>query len=154
MNQSKNGADAVETTRISWYDEAHTILMCDVFKRWTWDEAHKVITELNQWCSTVNHGVYTIYVFGSSANLVPYGGSAIPNIRRLINTEHPNDQLIIFTNAGALVSRLINIAAQVYGLRSIVSKFRFVPNLEAALHEVELHKQGASRPVTHNRRPY
>lgn len=152
MDQSNN--DATQTTRISWYDEERTVLLCEVFKRWTWDEAHKVIKELNDvWCSSVNHGVYTVYVFGPSAALLPYGGSAIPNIRRLINTEHPNDQLIIFANAGALVTRLINIAAQVYGLRSVVSKFRFVPTLDAALREVEMHKMGQSRPVTHSRRP-
>lgn len=130
-----------ENHRISWYDDERTILLCEVTRRWTWEEAYRVVAQMNEWCSTVNHGVYSVYVFGTNANLLPYGSSAISSIRRLINTAHPNDRLVMFANAGTLVSRLIGVAAQVYGLRDIVANFRFPRDLEEALKEIEQHKR-------------
>ena len=146
MDDSRRSPNS-ENYRISWYDDEHTILLCEVTRRWTWEEAYRVVAQMNEWCSTVNHGVYSVYVFGTNANLLPYGSSAISSIRRLINTAHPNDRLVMFANAGTLVSRLIGIASQVYGLRDIVANFRFPRDFEAALQEIEQHKRTESPSV-------
>lgn len=129
---------------ISWYDAEKTILLCAIVERWSWEEAMAVIDQLNAWCSTVNHGVYTIYHFQRNATLLPQGKTAIADVRKLINTEHPNDQLIIFVGASSLVTTLVNIAGQVYGMRQIVARFRFVSSFEEALRVIAQHKQNAS----------
>jgi hypothetical protein len=39
-----------------WYDDAHTILVCDVHDRWTWQDAYDVVQEQIRLMATVNHG--------------------------------------------------------------------------------------------------
>jgi len=126
--------------RISWYDADKTILLCEVTERWSWDETYAVIHEMNRWCSAAQHGVYTIFHFHNKTALLPGGRTAIADIRKLIDNEHPNDQLILFVGASALVTSLVNIAGQVYGMRSILARFRFVYSLEEALLKIERHK--------------
>jgi hypothetical protein len=126
--------------RISWYDAEKTILVCEVTERWSWDETYAVVGEMNRWCSTVQHGVYTIFHFQNKGVLLPGGKTAIADIRKLIDTEHPNDELILFIGASALVNSLVNIAGQVYGMRNILNRFRFVYSMEEALIKIERHK--------------
>jgi hypothetical protein len=126
--------------RIRWYDPEKTILLCEVMERWSWEETHSVIQKMNDTCSTVQHGVYSIFHFQKNASLLPQGKTAIGDVRKLIETEHPNDQLIIFIGASTLVTSLVNIAGQVYGMRNIIARFRFVYSLEEALTAVGQHK--------------
>ncbi|MBZ0287377.1 MAG: hypothetical protein K8I30_07170 [Anaerolineae bacterium] len=130
---------------LSWYDPEKTILLCEVKERWSWDEALAVINQMNDWCSTVQHGVYSVYHFQRNAALLPQGKTAIADVRRLINTEHPNDQLILFVGASSLVTTLVNIAGQVYGMRKIVSRFRFVQTMDEALAAIAQHKSELPR---------
>jgi hypothetical protein len=125
---------------ISWYDAEKTILLCEVKERWSWDEAHALISEMNQWCSTVKHGVYSLFHFQRNASLLPQGKTAISNMRKLISIEHPNDQLLIFIGASTLVATLANIAGQVYGMRKIMARVRFISALDEALNVIEQHK--------------
>lgn len=129
-----------ERFKISWYDEAKTILLCEVTSQWRWEEAHTVIKSMNAECSTVNHGVYSVFNFHTNTSLMPQGGSAIPNIRALINTQHPNDELIIFVGISNMVTTFIGIAGQVYGMRNILAGFRFVHTMDDAFTEITKHK--------------
>jgi hypothetical protein len=125
---------------IAWFDLEHTILICEIKETWTWDEAYIVINEMNDLCSTVNHGVYTIFHFQGTTALFPVGGSAINNIRRLASINSENDELVFFVRSNAMVSRLIKIAGQVYKLAELTGHFRFVQNLEEALVLIQQHK--------------
>lgn len=125
---------------ISWYDPEKTILICEVVERWSWDESYEVILKMNEWLSTVQHGVYSVFHFQRNASLLPQGKTAIADMRKLMNTEHPNDQLIILVGASSLVTTLVNMAGQVYGMRKILSRFRFVQSFDEALRAVEKHK--------------
>jgi hypothetical protein len=58
----------------------------------------------------------------------------------MVDTQHPNDELIFFIGASTLVSSLVNIAGQVYKMRDIISQFRFVYSIEEALTEISQHK--------------
>src|SRR5690242_15372635 len=111
---------------ISWYDSEKTILLCSVTERWSWAEAGTVITEMNDWCSTVQHGVYSIFHFQHNAALLPQGRTAISDVRKLMNDNHPNDELVIFVGVSSLVATLVNIAGQVYELRNITGRVRFI----------------------------
>ena len=125
---------------ISWYDAEQTILLCDVTERWSWEETHAIIKQMNDWVSTVQHGVYTIFHFQRNAAMLPQGRTAMSDVRRIMDTQHPNDELIFFIGASALVTSLVNIAGQVYKMRDIISRFRFVYSMEEALTEIAQHK--------------
>lgn len=129
-----------EKFNIAWYDLEHTILICEIKETWSWDEAYIVITAMNDLCSTVQHGVYSIFHFQGTTAMFPVGGSAINNIRRLINIKNENDELVFFVRSNAMVSRLIKIAGQVYKLAELIGHFRFVQNLEEALAMIQQHK--------------
>jgi hypothetical protein len=132
---------------ISWYDAEQTILLCDVTERWSWQETHAIIQQMNDWVSTVQHGVYTIFHLQHKATLLPQGRIAMSDVRRIIDTQHPNDELIFFIGASTLVTSLVNIAGQVYKMRDIISQFRFVYSMEEALTEIAQHKvEKASQP--------
>jgi hypothetical protein len=126
---------------LSWYDPEHTILLCEIMERWSWEDTHAVIAEMNEWCSTVQHGVYSVFHFQRNATLLPQGKTAITDVRKLMNTEHPNDQLIIFVGVSSLVTTLVNIAGQVYGMRNITGRLRFVQSFADALEAIDAHKQ-------------
>jgi hypothetical protein len=125
---------------ISWYDPEKTILLCEITERWSWDEALAAIYEMNDWISTVQHGVYSVFYFQRSATLLPQGKMTISDMRNLLNTEHPNDQLIILVGASSLIMTLINLAGQIYGLRKIASRFCVAQSIDEALWKVEQHK--------------
>lgn len=130
-----------EKFNIAWYDLEHTILMCDIKETWTWEEAYAVITEMNNLCSTVNHGVYTIFHFQGNTALIPVGKSAINNIRRLVSIKSENDELVFFVRSHMMFSKLINIAGKVYKIAELTGHFRFVNNLEDALAMIQKDKR-------------
>jgi len=138
-------SNADERFKISWYNPEKTILLCDVRERWQWDEARTVIKSMNDHCSTVNHGVYSVFNFHEHTSLMPQGGGAIPNLRALIDTGHPNDELIIFVGISNLITTFISIAGQVYGMRNLLSKFRFVPTMEEAMAEIQKHQASKTK---------
>ncbi len=127
---------------IRWQDDAHTVLLCEIKKRWSWESAHDAVKLMNDECGTVPHGVYTVYHYLDNIPLLPKGGSAIANIRQLMAVESPNDELYLFVGRNLFLSQLINIASKTYGLREVVARFRFVNTLEEALTIIDEHKQG------------
>lgn len=126
---------------VHWLDEAQTILLCEVKHHWTWESAHEIIDIMNKQCENANHGVYTVYHFQNDTSVLPTGGYAISNVRRLMSIESENDELYIFIGRHQFVVRLIDIASKIYGLREALSRFRFVNDLSEALKIIEEHKQ-------------
>lgn len=126
---------------VHWLDDAKTILLCEVKQRWTWESAQDVIMIMTEQCETVTHGVYTVYHFHNNTPILPKGGSAIANIRRLMKIEAENDELYIFIGRNQFIARLIDIASKIYGLREALARFRFLETLEEALKTIDEHKQ-------------
>jgi hypothetical protein len=124
---------------VRWYDAEHTIVMCEIHHQWTWNDAYAALDELNQLSTSVSYGVYTIFHFLQSASSVPKG-SAIPNLKNLVNTDQPNDQLTFFVGFSRLLEGLMNIAGNVYGIKNVKSKLRFVNSLDMALEQIQQHK--------------
>lgn len=133
---------------IRWQDDEHTVLLCEIKKRWSWESAHDSVTLMNDECGKVTHGVYTVYHYLDNIPLLPKGGSAIANIRQLMAVESPNDELYLFVGRNLFLSQLINIASKTYGLRDVVARFRFVNTIEEALTLIEQHKQEKKRTLT------
>lgn len=114
--------------------------MCEVQHTWTWNDAYAALDELNQLSTSVTHGVYTIFHFIESASTLPRG-SAIPNLKNLVSTDQPNDQLTFFVGFSRLLEGLMNITGNVYGLKLVKTKLRFVYTLEIALKQIQQHKR-------------
>ena len=104
------------------------------------EHAYAAIDELNALSTSVPHGVYTIFHFFETASQMPKG-SAIPNLKNLANTDKANDQLTFFVGFSRLLEGLMSIAGNVYGIKAVKNKFRFIGTLEAALEQIEQHKR-------------
>ena len=125
---------------IRWYDDAHTILLCEPPSNWTWDDAYTILKLMNGLCDTVEHGVYSVFYYRMTHASVLPKGNAVPHIRRLLNITHPNDELVIFVGANTFARRMIDMAGRLYGFRALVSDFRFVDTLDAMKATVRQHK--------------
>ncbi|HRF95909.1 MAG TPA: hypothetical protein PLZ51_11970, partial [Aggregatilineales bacterium] len=126
--------------RIGWFDAGRTIAVLEIRGPWIWDEAFDIIPYLNKQVASVGHPVYTIYEYNSkSMAFLPRGGSIL-NIRRLVEIDPPNEQLVVFVKHDSLTRSFVNIIFKVYGLRQIVHKYRFVATWEEAMTQIDQHR--------------
>jgi hypothetical protein len=126
--------------RVYWYDDEKSIVVCEIEQAWTWNDAYAALDELNLLSTSVTHGVYTIFHFHEMTSGLPKG-SAIPNIKNLANTDKPNDQLTFFVGFSRLLEGLMNITGNLYRIKTVASKLRFVGSFEAALDQIQQHKR-------------
>ncbi|MDX2077985.1 MAG: hypothetical protein SFZ02_16265 [bacterium] len=128
--------------RIGWLDAGRKIAVLEILGPWKWDEALDIIPFLNEQVASVGHPVYTIYEYnGKHMAFLPRGGGIL-NIRRLVEIDPPNEQLVIFIKQDSLTLNFVNIVFKVYGLRQIVQKYRFVATWEEAMAQIEQHRAG------------
>lgn len=123
-----------------WYDDDHTILVCDIRDRWTWDEAHAVVHEQLEWMKTVKHGVHTVFWLHGIPTF-PTGGSALTNIRKLMSMEGENEELSIFIGVNRFGQTMADMAGKVYGFRDLLARYRFVSSIEEALDAVTAYEK-------------
>lgn len=127
---------------IRWYDDAESILMVEIARNWTWEEAHEVVGIVNETLFAADHNVATVYHLANGVRALPRGGAALPNLRRLMLVDPPNEELIVFIGGGTLLRSFMGVVGKTYGLRAIVSKHRFVATLDEALQKVADHRRG------------
>lgn len=123
-----------------WHDDAHTILVCDIRERWTWDEAHAMVREQLEWMGTVQHGVHTVFWLHGIPTF-PTGGSALTNIRKLMSMEGTNEELSIFIGLSRFGQTMADMAGRVYGFRDLLARYRFVMSIEEALDEITRYER-------------
>jgi hypothetical protein len=131
------------TYTVRWYDAEHTIVICEVHRSWTWNDAYAAVGELNRLSTSVDHGVYTIFHFLETVSTLPKG-NAIPNLKSLAKTDQPNDEMTFFVSFSRLLEGLMTIAGNIYGIRAVSAKFRFVESLDVALEQIQQHKREKS----------
>ena len=73
-------------------------------------------------------------------SLLPKGGGAIVNIRKLLENDPSVEQLQIFVIRFNLLRILINSVMSAYNLVRIEHKYRYVTSLEEALRIIEKHR--------------
>ncbi len=130
--------------RVSWYDAAHTIMLMEIFGPWTWEEAFNAIPKFNNWIVAEGHPVYTIYhYYNANASFFPKGIGGLGNLRKLLEIDAPNEQLIFFVKPDSVTGRLISIVTTAYGFSHVMKKYRFVNAFDEALAQIEQHKQAA-----------
>jgi len=129
--------------RVSWFDADRTIIVLEISSAWTWEEAFEILPLMAQHIERQPHGVYTVFYYHvSSANLLPRG-SALTNLRRLVEMSPPNERMVLYVRQDTLTRQLITLLSKVYGLASILRKHHFVATWEEALQRIEADKAQA-----------
>lgn len=128
--------------RIGWYDPEQTILVLQVLDRWTWEDAvHSIVDVLNPLIvAKAPQPVYTIITHDRVARFAPKGGNAIAALRRILQTDPPNEVLAVFVRQTDVIRSFMNAIVRVYRLANKDAKHRFVNSFEEALAEIAAHK--------------
>ncbi len=127
--------------RVSWYDTAHTIMLMEIFGPWTWEDAFASVPKINEWVAAETHPVYTVFYYHlTSTSLFPRGANGLTNIRKLVEIDPPNEQLVFFVRQDSLTRQFMNIVSKTYGFRHFLKKYRFLSSLDEALAQIEQHK--------------
>ena len=128
--------------KLYWYDDDRTILVGDIERGWTWDNAHAGLRTLNEtvkvWAES--RKVYVILHFHEGAQSPPKGESSIANMRQVL-TDDPNyETLTIIVAQSNVVGSLIKIASRMYQVTHNHSKYRYVSTFDHALKIITDHK--------------
>lgn len=123
-----------------WYDDARTILVCDVRDSWTWEQAFAIVEEQAKHLNSVSHGVHTIFWL-HGIPVIPQDGMELSNLRKLMSTRQPNSQLVIFIGINRFGEALATMMRKVYGMRDQLAHYRFFSSIEQALDEIVLYER-------------
>jgi len=132
--------------KIYWYDDERTTIVGQVEPSWEWEYAHKAMTRINDttavWSKT--HPIYVILYFSINAHNFPKAGSALQNIRKLLDDDPDEETLTIIVAQANIAGNLIRLASRMYRLADNQSKFRYVSTFERALGVIKEHKSLSS----------
>ncbi|MCS6835992.1 MAG: hypothetical protein NZ750_08250 [Anaerolineae bacterium] len=132
-----------EVFRLSWFDQEKTIIVLEIFRPWTWEDAFASVPLLNQTVEQQPHAVYSVYhYYVKSSALLPHG-SNLTKLRRLLELDPPNERLVFFVRQDVLTTRLMNALSSAYGLSQLMKKYRFVMSWQEALEQIEADKAQA-----------
>lgn len=135
-----------------WHDEDKSIMIGEVYKGWTWTDAHIGLKSLNEAvvAEADDHEVFVIINLTLGAQMIPRGGSAITNIRNLLKDDPSRETLTIFVSELNLIATMMKLSANLYGAVSALQKYHFVTKLEEAFSIIETHKllQKKENPLT------
>lgn len=93
--------------QLEWYDTDKTILHAKFPPRWRWDDAYDLIDRVLEAQNEVDHFVDIIYDLSESYLVPP---ASLPNLRRLIDSAHPNDRLVVFVSTFGFIRIILNTA--------------------------------------------
>jgi hypothetical protein len=116
---------------LRWYDEEQTIILIDIVKTWTWEDAYAAIKQQVAMTESVAHPVHAIFHFHNVPAVPRKFG--LTHIAKLMKTRAPNEELAVFVGTHALLQMLINALSNVYGMGEITAKYHFVATLDEAL---------------------
>ena len=135
-----------EIYTIYWHDINETILRCDVYNSWTWEDAYEGLSRVNQILSekVKVQPVYVIFSLLGSGGIIPESGSTMENLRNFMKEDPSHEQLTIFIVKAGIINTLIRIASRAYGKLATISKLRIVTSLSEALEIIELHRTNAN----------
>ncbi|MFN8375330.1 MAG: hypothetical protein U0694_20935 [Anaerolineae bacterium] len=129
--------------KIYWQDAERTIVVLEVFNRWTWDEAYHAVKMISDSNALVSHETYSIFWFRYDVSQLP-GGLALPKLRELMTMQRPNERLVLFVMVNPLLKTMLELASRLYGLQEHMKKYRFVTSFEHATKVITRDKQTTS----------
>lgn len=131
-----------EVFRLSWYNSEKNIFVLEIKQQWRWEDAiisAKISNE--NVVSQAPNPVYTVYYYRmKTIPLIPKGLS-LANMRKLIEIDLANEQLVIFVHFDSMLSSLVRVVSKAYTLRYVFQKYRFVNTFPDALAEIQKHQQ-------------
>lgn len=98
--------------KVSWDNEAKTIVRYDFSGPWTWEEFHRAVDAIHALVKSVPH---TVDYIANVPNLHLPQGTALSHIRRAIRTAPPNSGVLMVTDGGLFVNAIIGIVSRVGG---------------------------------------
>jgi hypothetical protein len=128
---------------VYWHDDQRTILVHEVTRKWTWEEAHAALRLVNDTLLKHSGDVYSIHWFRPSSAILP-AGDALVNLRKLIAPDPPNERLVIIVGGSALLGAFLRTVLRVYSRTTAMPKYHFVDTLEEALRLVDTYRPSAS----------
>lgn len=127
-------------TRVSWLSGDKDIIVMEIKQQWDWQEAITAVEIINKAVMAQPNPVYTVYIYQMRHTPLFPTGVKLGNLRRLIEIDPPNEQLVIFVRTDGLMRRFIGILSKTYGLRHILHKYHFVSNWDEAQALINKHR--------------
>lgn len=127
-------------TRVSWLSGDKDIIVMEIKQQWDWQEAITAVEIINKAVMAQPNPVYTVYIYQMRHTPLFPTGVKLGNLRRLIEIDPPNEQLVIFVRTDGLMRRFIGILSKTYGLRHILQKYHFVATWDEAQALINKHR--------------
>lgn len=122
-----------DSWRIYWYDEAQTIIVCEILNCWTWNDASASMMSMNEAVRATPNTVDVIIWFTTvSAQAVPRN-AAFSTIRRIMAEDVPNENSVVMIQAHRYFEMLMETIKHIYSLLGTTSPYYYVSDFEAAL---------------------
>jgi hypothetical protein len=118
--------------RISWDDEAQTILRRDADYGWTWTELDAANAEMAEILDAVEHDVCTLVVQNYSESYMP--SNALTRISTMLPGKHPRVLLSVVVSRSAVVRSIIKLITMIYPR---ASHLRYAENIEEARQQIK-----------------
>lgn len=127
-------------SRVSWLSGDKDIIVMEIKQQWDWEEAIIAVETINHAVMAQPNPVYTVYIYQMRHTPLFPTGVKLGNLRRLIEIDPPNEQLVIFVRTDGLMRRFIGILSKTYGLRHILHKYHFVATWDEARAVIDKHR--------------
>lgn len=127
--------------RIIWLNPEKSIIVFEIKMQWRLEDALVGVRLLNDTVMQAEHPVYTIYHYKIKGISFFPRGVGLSSLRRLVEIDPPNEQLVIFIRADGLIRNLIRVISKSYGLRHIFQKYHYVETWAEAISTIEKHQQ-------------
>lgn len=119
---------------VRWHNNKQTIIYATVPTEWTWQDACEMIERVYQLQETVNHPTDIIY---DLRNINPLPKAAILNIRRMMNSEHPNDRLNVILTRDTFLRQMLELVVRTFAHdRKKYAKLHFTTSIDKALEAI------------------
>lgn len=127
--------------RIYWYDVEKTIIVLEITRKWTWDEAVDALVFTNKIVAeNQDRPMFPVLHFNPGLSMIPEGFS-LEKLRQLIKMNTPSEKLVLISSEENTVLRMIvTTVTRLYGLNHIFEKYRFTDTFEEALQLIADYK--------------
>ncbi|MGB1288009.1 MAG: hypothetical protein ACPG7F_15840 [Aggregatilineales bacterium] len=127
--------------RLYYYDADKSIFVNEIYGRWTWEDAHTVVNHGNYFISSMSSPKYVISHFKDDGILLPVNTRyTLANLRRIMQLDQTDEDLVIFVGVSAFLKALINTISGIYGFFNQTARYRYARTFEDALKMIEAHK--------------
>lgn len=137
-----NTVQKTSNYHLYWYDSEKTILVLDLYARWTWSDVNKAIKQANVVTAeqTKHNRVYAIGTISASGSIVPKNVNGISQILELIRNDPAHEEFMIYVMKHGLLRQLINLTIDMYQQVVGDKRYLFADTMEEALQIIHEHK--------------